>query len=106
MTNLTAEYYTVTIIYLFLNTALEFPCRGNSNFAISMCNSQVQWAIEKLGDGSDASCVSKVTGKACDIKSAKYKGVCSKAPSAKCPNKLMALINAWIQLSKSRRFRK
>ena len=71
-----------------------------------MCDSQVQWAFEKLGTGSDASCVSKVTGKSCDIDSAKYKGVCSNAPSATCPNRLMALINAWIQLSKIRRFRK
>ena len=84
--------------FFFLNAALEFPCRGNKNYAIGMCDSAVQWSFEKLGDGSDAKCVSKETAATCTIQSAKYNGACSGAPSANCPNDLAALINAWIEL--------
>ena len=105
-----SELNQYIIIYynmlLFLNTDLDFPCRGNKDFAIEMCDSAVQWEFEKLGTGSDASCVSKVTGTDCGIISGEYKGVCCQAPSATCPNDLKALINASIQFSKSARLRK
>ena len=86
----------------FLNADLQFPCRGNKKYAIGMCDSAVQWAFDKLGYGSDASCVAKQTKAVCTIKSTKYNGVCSRAPSAQCPNKLAALINDWIKLRHQR----
>ena len=91
---------------LFLNTDLEFPCRGNEDFAIEMCDSAVQWRFEKLGAGLDTSCVSKDTKTDCKIFSAEYEGVCSNAYSATCPNDLKPLLIAWIQFSKRGRFRK
>ena len=63
-----------------------------------MCDSAVQWAFEKLGDGSDDSCVSEDTVAECAMKTAEYDGACSGAKYAKCPNDLAALINAWIKL--------
>ena len=70
---------------------------------IPMCDSAVQWSFEKLGTGSDASCVSKVTATDCQIDNVAYKGACSSAPSGTCPTELQALISSLIQLS--RRFK-
>ena len=67
--------------------------------AIAMCDSAIQWTFEKLGTGSDATCVSQATPTDCQItNSGTYTGECSGAPTGTCPTELQALINAWMKL--------
>ena len=67
--------------------------------AVKVCDSGVQWRWEKGESGiRPLNCKYKITKRECNVDSPKI--ACSNAKSGVCPNKLQALISAWIQMRK------
>ena len=66
-----------------------------------VCDSKIQWSWEKGQDGNSNPCKHVRTASACNIKQPAI--ACNAASHGTCPNKLRALINAWIQLGKTGR---